>query len=39
MLRIKQNQEKNTQTTVLPGMLSVMWSFSLCEEGYHEKFA
>ena len=39
MLRIKQNQAKNTQTTILPGMFSVMRSFSLCEEGYHEKLA
>ena len=39
MLLIKQNQEKNTQMTVLPGMLSVIRSFSLCEEGYDEKLA
>ena len=39
MLQLKQKTRKNKQTTVLPGMLSVMRSFSLCEEGYDEKLA
>ncbi len=30
---------KNKATTVLTGILSVMRSFSLCEEGCNEKFA
>ena len=36
--KIKQTV-KIKQMTVLPGMLSVMRSFSLCEEEYDEKLA
>ena len=36
MLQRKRKTIKNAKTTVLPGMLSVMRSFSLCEEGYDE---
>ncbi len=37
MLQRKRKAIENKQTTVLPGRLSVMRSFSLCEEGYNEK--
>lgn len=37
MLQRKRKTIENKQTTVLPGMLSVMRSFSLCEEGYNEE--
>ncbi len=39
MLQLKRKTAENKQTTVLPGMLSVMRSFSLWEEGYNEKTA
>lgn len=39
MLQSKRKSIKNKQTTVLPGMLSVMRSFSLWEEGYNEETA
>ena len=39
MLQRKQKNKKSTKTTMLPGMLSVMRSFSLWEEGYNEKTA
>ncbi len=37
MQQLKRKTVKNAKTTVLPGMLSVMRSFSLCEEGYNEE--
>ena len=39
MLQRKRKTSKNTKKTVLPGMLSVMRSFSLWEEGYNEEIA
>ena len=39
MLQRKQKNNNSTKTTMLPGMLSVMRSFSLWEEGYNEKTA
>ena len=39
MLQRKLRTTENNQTTVLPGMLSVMRSLSLWEEGYNEETA
>lgn len=39
MLQLKQKKIKNKRMTVLPGMLSVMRSFSLWEEEYNEETA
>jgi len=39
MLQLKRKKIENKRTTVLLGMLSVMRSFSLWEEGYNEKTA
>lgn len=37
MLQRRRKTIKNTKTTVLPGMLSVMRSFSLWADGYNEE--
>jgi len=39
MLQRKLKTTKKTRTTVLPGMLSVIRSFSLWKEEYDENFA
>jgi len=39
MLQRKRKTIKYKQTTVLPGILSVMRSFHLWEEGYNERVA
>ena len=39
MQQLKRKTTENTKTTVLPGILSVMRSFSLWKEEYNEKVA